>query len=244
MEACFFLDLAETASFAGAVSRGCGASVGATVAEGSDCSEGAGVAVSHGGVPCGAAGRAGAAGAATGRGGTGVRDAAGAGRGGIAEACEGFAEGGWVPENVGCTGAAAGADGDETGAAGTGRTEATGAEETGDEDAGAGLAGAGGAAGADGAGAAGVPEAGATVVRERVSNDTRRGSRARFRSNSSSAAEGSRLVSTCRWLSSTICHAAWIYAGSNCGARSSRRCFSASGMSSAAVAAAPAWRML
>ena len=81
MEACFFLDLAETASFAGAVSRGCGASVGATVAEGSDCSEGAGVAVSHGGVPCGAAGRAGAAGAATGRGGTGVRDAAGAGRG-------------------------------------------------------------------------------------------------------------------------------------------------------------------
>lgn len=63
------------------------------------------------------------------------------------------------PENVGCTGAAAGADGDETGAAGTGRTEGTGAEETGDEDAGAGLAGAGGAAGADGAGAAGVPEA-------------------------------------------------------------------------------------
>ena len=40
VEACFFLDLAETASFAGTVSRGCGASVGATVAEGSDCSEG------------------------------------------------------------------------------------------------------------------------------------------------------------------------------------------------------------
>ena len=64
--------------------------MGATVAEGPGCSEAAWGTVSHGGVPGGAADRAGA-GAAAGRGGTGGRDAAGAGRGGIAEAWEGFA---------------------------------------------------------------------------------------------------------------------------------------------------------
>ena len=133
-----------------------------------------------------------------GRGGTAGREAAGdgAGRGGIPEGRE---------DSTGAEGAAAGAEN-------AGRADGMAAGGAGGMSDAAGGEGTDGAAGAEGAGAlppAALPPEDGTV-RERVSSDTRRGSRARFRSSSSSAAEGSRLVSTCRWLSSTICQAAWM----------------------------------
>ena len=99
----------------------------------------------------------------------------------------------------------------EEGAACTGRTEEGAAERTGAAPAGAdegkgGVCGAGEDVGEEGASVFLTDDAGTGTASS--SSGSSRGSMARFRSRSSSPAEGSRLVRMRLWESSVICHAA------------------------------------